>query len=137
MTHPVVTLQSALVGALLGDAALVGLVGDQGVFDAPPKGRHAPPHVVVERHNVAPRDGDLTPGHEHRVVLVAWSDTPSRKAVLAIVDRVLAVAMTAALDGDGLVVTHRRHERTETTIDAKTGFARASLSLRFFSEPVG
>lgn len=132
MTHPILQLQSALVTALVNDAALTVLIGANAVFDAPPKGRR-PPYVTIARHDVLPRDGDLTPGHDHRVLLHAWSAAASRKAVLAIAERVLAVAMSADLDTE-LVVTHRRHERTDTAIDRQTGFARAAMSLRFFTE---
>ena len=132
MTHPILSLQSALVAALVDDAALTVLIGANAVYDAPPKGRR-PPYVTIARHDVLPRDGDLAPGHDHRVLLHAWSDAASRKAVLAIAECVLAVAMSAELDGE-LVVTHRRHERTDTAIDRKTGFARAAMALRFFTE---
>lgn len=128
MSHPIMSLQAALVD----DEELLALVGAGGVADVPPKGRR-PPYVTIARHDVQPRDSDLAPGWEHRVLLQAWSPEASRKAALAIADRVLAVALDADLD-DGLVVTHRRHERTETAIDARTGFARAALALRFFTE---
>lgn len=132
MSHPILSLQAALVTALATDAALVALVGEDAVFDAPPKGRR-PPYVTVARHDVLPRDGDLAPGWDHRVLLHAWVGEASRKAVLAIADRVLAVALGAVLD-DELVVTHRQHERTDTAIDRETGFARAAIALRFFTE---
>lgn len=132
MSHPITALQVALIAALRADAGLAALVGG-GVFDAPPRGR-APPYVTIARHDLLPRDGDLAPGHEHRLLLQVLGDQPSRKAVLAIVERVLAVALDGALAPDGLVVTLRRHERTETSIDAKTGLARAAVTLRLFSE---
>lgn len=131
MTHPIVQLQAALVAALESDTALGALIGAGGVFDAPPQSR-PPPYVVVDRHDVRQRDGDLTPGQEHRVLIHCWADQPSRKAALAIAERV-----AAARDGlmpAGLSVTHSEHLRTETVIDAKTGQARAAVLLRFFSE---
>jgi hypothetical protein len=133
MSHPIVSLQLMLVAALADDAQLSALIGTSAVFDAPPKGKR-PPYVTVARHDVLPRDGDVSPGHEHRVVLHAWAAAASRKAVIAIADRVLVVAMTAVLD-DELLVTHRQHERTDTAIDRDTGFARAAIALRFFTEP--
>lgn len=132
MSHPILALQAPLVAALTADAALTALIGAAAVFDAPPKGRR-PPYVTLARHDIVPRDGDLAPGHEHRLVLHAWAAEASRKAVLAIADRVLAVAMNAPLAGE-LAVTHRAHERTETAIDRDTGFARATIALRFFTE---
>ena len=131
MSNPIVAFQAALIAAFQSDLQLMVLV-DGGIFDAPPKGER-PPYVTVARHDLAPRDGDAAPGWEHRVVLHAWAVEASRKAALAIADRVLAVALNAELDGE-LVVTHRRHVRTETVIDRGTGFARAGLELRFFTE---
>lgn len=128
--HPISLLQSALVAALKADAALAAIIGD-GVFDAPPKGRAAS-YVVIARHDVIQRDGDLTPGQEHRVLLHCWSDQPSRARALDMVERVVAVAV--GLVGAGLAVTHAEHVRTETDIDGKSGNARAAVTLRFLSE---
>ena len=131
MTHPIVALQAALVSALEADAALTALVGASGVFDAPPQQRPAP-YVVIDRHDIRQVDGDGTPGQEHRVLVHCWADRPSRKAALAIAERVMAARV--GLVPAGLVVTLAEHVRTETVIDAATGQARAAVLLRFLSE---
>ena len=131
MTHPIVSLQAALVLALEGDAALVALVGSGGVFDAPPQNRPAP-YVVIDRHDMRQTDGDTTPGQEHRVLIHCWADRPSRKAAWEIAERV--VAAKDGLVPMGLKVTLAEHMRTETVIDATTGQARAAVLLRFLSE---
>ena len=131
--HAIIALQGALVGALNADADLLALIGPGAVFDAPPKGR-AGAYIVVARHDALARDGDGAPGFEHRLLLHAWHDQPSRKAVLGVVERVVAVALDAELSGAEFAVTHAEHVRTETVIDAKTGHARAAVTLRFFSE---
>ena len=130
--HPIASLQAALVSALEVDAALAALIGGGGVFDAPPRDRPAP-YVVIDRHDLRQRDGDATPGQEHRVLLHCWSNQPSRKAALEIAERVVAVG-TGVLAPIGLTVTHVEHMRTETSIDTTTGQARAAVTLRFFSE---
>jgi hypothetical protein len=135
MTHPILSLQAILIPALRADAALIALIGVNAVFDAPPRDRH-PPYVVIARHDLLPRDGDVAPGHEHRLLLHVWAREPSRKAAVAIAERVLAVALTAPLDGPELRITHRQHERTDTAIDLGTGHARAAVVVRMFSEPV-
>lgn len=134
--HPILIVQVRLLAAFNDDAELVGLIGTDAVFDAAPKGRQ-PPYVVIARHDVLARDGDEAPGLEHRLTLNLWHGAPSRRAVLEIAERVVAVAMAAALSGDGLMVTHRAHLRTDTMIDAKTGQARAVVGLRFLSEAAG
>ena len=129
--HPISLLQGALVGALKTDPALVAITGANGVFDAAPTGRPAP-YVVIARHDMIQRDGDIAPGQEHRLLLHCWSDQASRKRALDMAERVveLAVGLTAT----GLVVSHAEHVRTDTQIDKDTGHARAAVTLRFLSE---
>jgi hypothetical protein len=127
MTHPILALQATLVAALRANPAL-------NVFDAPPAGR-GPPYVTIARHDVLPRDGDETPGHEHRVLFHAWVADASRKAVVALAETLVMRAMAASLDSAALKVTLRRHDRTDTSIDQNTGRARAAVAMTFFSEP--
>ncbi|WP_417310841.1 DUF3168 domain-containing protein [Devosia sp.] len=129
MTHPITMLQAGLVAALQADAALAGV----GVLDAPTRDTAAP-FLAIARHDLVPRDGDAAPGWEHRLAMHAWAKSPSRAEALALADRVLEVAESFEIGG--LVVTHWRHERTETAIDAETGRARALVALRFFTEAV-
>ena len=126
MTHPILALQATLVAALR-DADLV-------VVDAPPAER-TPPYVTIARHDVLPRDGDETPGHEHRLLLHAWTADASRKSAVAVAEIVVSTALGATLDSGGLRITLRRHERTDTAIHAVSGRARAAISLTFYSEP--
>jgi hypothetical protein len=126
MTHPILALQSSLVTALRE--------ADLAVFDAPPAGQ-APPYAVIARHDALPRDGDTAPGHEHRLLLHLWAADPSRKAVVTLAESAVTVVLAAELDSDDLRVTLRRHDRTDTSIDATSGRARAAIALTFFSEP--
>jgi len=123
MSHPIIELQAMLATALRAE--------DLAMFDAPPSGA-APPYLAIVRHDVAPRDGDEAPGHEHRVAIHCWAATPSRKAALALAEQVLAVGL-GPLSGP-LAVTHVVHERTETAVDGETGLARAAVVMRFFTE---
>ena len=132
MTHPIVALQTALVAALRSDPELTALIGNA-IYDAPPKGAAAP-YVVIARHDLVPRDGDAAPGSDHRIIVHAWHPDASRKAVLAIVERLVALAL-GDLAPSGLTVTNATHERTDTAIDLDTGAARAAVTLRFFTEP--
>lgn len=125
MTHPIVALQAALVAALREEL-------EPPVFDAPPRDA-APPYVAIIRHDVLPRDGDTAPGHQHRLLLHVWAADASRKSVLAIAEAVVEVALAVA--SEDLAVTLRRHDRTDTAIDAGTGRARAAIALTYFTEP--
>jgi len=126
MTHPILSLQASLVAALR--------TADIAVFDAPPAGR-TPPYVVIARHDVLPRDGDTAPGYEHRLLLHVWAAEASRRAAVMLAETVMSIALTAELDGGALQVTLRRHDRTDTSMDAATGRARAAVSMTFHSEP--
>lgn len=133
MTHPIVELQASFVAALLADSQLTTALGSAAVYDAPPKNAEAP-YVAIVRHDVLQRDGDGAPGHDHRLLIQCWHSQASRKAVLTIADRVIAVALAADLSSAGLTVTHVQHDRTDTAIDVQTGWARAAVTLRFLSE---
>jgi hypothetical protein len=125
MTHPIVVLQAALVTALRAEI-------EPPVFDAPPRDT-TPPYVTIARHDVLPRDGDGTPGHEHGLVLHVWAADASRKSVLAIAEQVVEISLAVA--SDDLTITLRRHDRTDTAIDQATGRARAAVALTYFTEP--
>ncbi|HEY8577633.1 MAG TPA: DUF3168 domain-containing protein [Devosia sp.] len=121
--HPIIEVQAQLVAALRGDAALAAIIAGA-VFDAPPRSA-APPYVVIRRHDVVQRDGDLAPVQEHRLLLQCWADQPSRRRAVEMAERVVAVALL-------LPVAHAEHVRTETSID-ETGLARASVTLRLLT----
>jgi hypothetical protein len=125
MTHPIVLLQAALVTALRAEL-------EPPVFDAPPK-ETSPPYVAITRHDVLPRDGDAALGHEHRLLLHVWTADASRKAVLAIAEEVVEIALGIA--SEDLTITLRRHDRTDTAIDQAAGRARAAIALTYFTEP--
>ena len=125
MTHPIVVLQAALVTALRAEI-------EPPVFDAPPRDT-TPPYVTIARHDVLPRNGDGTPGHEHGLVLHVWAADASRKSVLAIAEQVVGISLAVA--SDDLTITLRRHDRTDTAIDQATGRARAAVALTYFTEP--
>ncbi len=125
MTHPIVSVQAALVTALRA----AGLA----LFDTPPPDQ-LPPYVVIARHDVLPRDGDAAPGNEHRLLFQAWAADPSRKAVAALAETVVSTVLGAVLSPAGLVVTLRRHDRTDSAIDGASGRARAAVAMTVFTE---
>ena len=69
------------------------------------------------------------------MIFHAWAADASRKAVVAMAERVVAVAMGGGARWRRCVVTLRRHDRTDTAIDTATGRARAAIALTFYSEP--
>ncbi len=127
-------VQTALLTAWGADAPLALLIGEAAIFDAPPKGV-TPPYVTILRHDAVPRDGDETPGLEHRLTIHCWTPNPSRREALEIADRIERVTLMGSLAPAANAVTHRRHLRTDTVVDLATGRARAAVQLRLYSEP--
>jgi hypothetical protein len=134
MTHPIIDLQTSIIGKLNADAPLVALIGANAIFDMPPKGKTAP-YLAIIRHDLIVRDTDLTPGNDHRLQLRLWSPDPSRAKVLDAGERVIAVLISEMLSTVTLKVTTVRHQRTDTAIDLKTGRAYATMAFRILSEP--
>ncbi len=135
MVHPISDLQASIVSALSADIQLIAAIGNDAVFDMPPKGKSAP-YIVILRHDLIAHDADISPGHDHRIQIQIWHNDPSRAAVLVLVDRVIEVMAGTDLSSLTLNVSHIQHDRTETAIDRKSGQARALLTFRVFSEPV-
>jgi hypothetical protein len=127
-------LQAALVSALAADPAVASAIGSDGILDAPPQGRH-PPYLAISRHDALNRDADLAPGADHRMSLTIWVPRASRATALAIAADVTRVALFALGDPAGWRITHRHHERTDSEIEPRRGWTRATLRLRFFTEP--
>ena len=74
--------------------------------------------MVIARHDVLPRDGDVAPGHEHRVLVHRLGARAEPQAALEMAERVVAVALACATRaGDAAA-----HERTDTAIDGETGW---------------
>ncbi len=134
MAHCIIELQTALVFALKNDAQLVALLGGEAIYDAPPKAKDTP-FVAMVRHDVLSKDGDEAQSFEHRLLIHCWHFDASRKKVLAIVERVIKIALSADLSSVNLIVTHAQHDRSNTMIDGQSGKAKAAIALKFFSEP--
>lgn len=134
MSHPITHLQTQFIAALDADSTLFALIGADAVFDHPPKAKTSP-YVCMARHDLLSRNTDAAPGHEHRVQFDIWFPKPDRTGALAIAERVVDTLLAADLDDAELIVTHRRHVRTDTRIEPKSGHARASIQMLFLTEP--
>ena len=134
MTHPIIELQTKIIGVLNADAALSALIGAAGIFDMPPKASSGA-HIVIVRHDILSRDFDIAPGNDHRIQLRAWVDQANRADALELVDRVVQVIESANLSTAGLKVTNIHHQPTDTAVARKTGRANATVTFSIFSEP--
>lgn len=87
MTSAAADLQKALFSALIGDAALSALIGENKVFD------HAPadiafPYLTFGRTSVFDWSTGTESGTEQLFTLHIWSKTKGKKETLEIIDAV-------------------------------------------------
>lgn len=109
-------------------AALAGVGGVTGVYDAPPADA-ASPYLVIGGDLVSDWSTKTETGHEHRVSVNVWDAGPGAapaKAVMGVVETALA-AMTGARDGHRLVSV--RLVRTLVLTDAE-GWTQGIIEFR-------
>ncbi len=135
MAHAIIELQTKLVAALKADMQLISLLGNDAIFDAPPKNNKAP-FVAIIRHDVITKDGDEAPTNEHQLLLHCRHNNVSRKAVLEIAQRVIITILGGDFSSANQHVTYANHIKTQTMIDNKSSTALAAISFKFLSEPI-
>lgn len=94
-TNSSLALQKAVHSALAADAGLAAIVGAN-VYDDVPQGT-AFPYVVIGDVTTRDWSTQTQAGHEHIVVIHAWSKQRGRREVQMIIERIDAVLDDAAL----------------------------------------
>jgi len=123
-------LQKALYAVLAGDAALTGLVGEEGIFDRRMTGKPMPYLVIADIVT-----NDFGPdAEEHVVGIEAWSDGDGRKEVQTIVAHVKRLLHDAALDLSGAVLVNLQHRSVRIRREPKTKAFVAEMSFRAVTE---
>jgi len=135
MTHAIIDLQTSILSKLNADTALISMIGNNGIFDMPPKGKSGT-YMVVFRHDLLAHDFDMAPGNEHRIIFKIWHPEPNRSGVLAPAERLVLVLTGQDLSTPTLIVSTVFHQRTDSAINIKSGHASATIAFRIFSEPV-
>lgn len=85
-----VALQTALFGALSGDALLATLVPG-GIHDAPPPGTPQGTYVILGNEEVIDRSDSTGPGAEHRVLISVLSNASGFSTAKAAAERIGAI----------------------------------------------
>jgi len=97
MSDPSFALQSAVLTALGADSALQALIGTPArIFDDPPRGTPFP-YVTFGNATVRAWDTATDRGHEHTLLLHAWSRQGGRKEAKAILSAVYDILHESAL----------------------------------------
>jgi hypothetical protein len=131
--NPALALVQAMRAALLGDTALMALLGGGHVFDEPPRGEQA---LGVIFASVETRDWSVMDqkAHEHFVVIDVGTNERGRSQAQAICSRIEAV-----LDNAVLVLTDHRLINLRVIFCSvarmKTDKFGATLRFRAATEP--
>lgn len=128
------TLQSAIHGALTGDATLLTLLGGPRVYDGAPQAA-AFPYVTFGQSNATDWSATEGDGEEHIVTLHVWSETGRRKEVLAIMAAIRTVLheATPALTGHRLI--NLRQEFADVRRESDGEIVHGTLRYRAVTEP--
>lgn len=127
-------LQKAIFARLSGDAALLALVGPEGVADRRLAERRLP-LVAIAAIDSADRSTATEDGEDHAVTLEIWSEAAGHREVQAIAAAVRAALHDAALALDGHHLVLLLHRDTRLRRDGKTRFHRADMRFRAVTEP--
>ncbi|MDQ0319604.1 hypothetical protein QO002_001742 [Pararhizobium capsulatum DSM 1112] len=127
-------LQKAIYLRLQGDAALVALVGADGVRDRVVTGAQRP---FVQIASLESRDASTASetGEEHLVTLEVRTGEGGNREAQVIASRVRSLLDDTALELDGFVLVGIAHRRTRIGRDANAKGHLAEMVFRAVTEP--
>jgi hypothetical protein len=102
MTPSNVALRAAIHTALRGDSALAAVLGDNRIYDEPPRNA-AFPYVTLGEARLMDSSGDGSETQEHQLTLHAWSRQGGHREA-----HVIAGALLQALDDAPLSLEDNR-----------------------------
>ena len=133
MTAPAAELQKAIFAALNTDAALIGLLGGNRIFD------HAPanvgfPYVTFGKTSVYDWSTGTEKGSEHLFTLHVWSKAKGKKEVLDLMEAARARLDDASLALDAHHLVALRLEFAEARFDDDLSVHHGLLRFRALVE---
>lgn len=135
MTAPLEALKRAVHARLVGDAALVTLLGGAKIHDHPPPGLRFP-YVTFGNATVDDWSAAEEEGFEILLTMHGWSRETGARQVLAIADRLRQLLHRAPPAADGFRLVDLLLVRCETGYEADAAVHHAALDFRALMEPV-
>jgi hypothetical protein len=131
-----VDLQRCIYRSLIGDEALVALLGGPRVYDGAPR-RAAFPYVTIDE--IATRDWstDSGAGFEHVVRLSAWSRHGGKREVHQLLDAIRDRLHDAALAMEDATLINLRFESSSAGDDGDGETFRGIVRFRAVTERAG
>lgn len=134
MSSPAWELQKAVHGALVGDAALVALLGGARVHDAVPRNAIFP-YVTIAAIATNDWSTGTEPGSEHTLMLRAWSKAGGEREVHLVLDAIRGLLHEASLALAGHRLVNLRCETSEATRGEDGETWRGTARFRAVTEP--
>lgn len=116
-------------------AALAGIEGLSGVFDAPPADA-APPYLVIGPELIIDWSTKTETGHEHRVQLRLWDEGRSAARIKPLLGRVEAALAGLSGSADGHRMVSSRLVRT-LVLTGDDGWTQGLIEFRLRSVATG
>ncbi len=133
-TNSSLALQKAIHAALAADAGLAAILGPR-VYDDVPQGTSFP-YVVIGDVTTRDWSTQTQQGHEHIVVIHAWSNQRGRREVQMIIERLDAVLDGAALTLDDHQLINLRVVFWTALRDLDGATYHGVVRLRAVTEPL-
>jgi hypothetical protein len=133
MADPVHALKSAILTHLIGDTALLTLIGGPRLFENAPRGMPRPYVTFTQAISLDWSTASDT-GHETSLLLSIWSDEPGLAQGLAIAERIGLLLHDAALSLTGHRLINLRVLSHEVRGPVKEAQQRVTLKLRAVTE---
>jgi len=131
---PLLALRAGLIARFSGDAALAVLLGGKvRLHDEPPRGS-VPVYALFGEAEIADDSVDGAERHRHSHAIAVIAKPGSVRTALDAAERMAALLADAALPLQGCRLVTLRVRAIKATRDARTGEARASLTLEAVTE---
>lgn len=128
------SLQRAIYDVLVGDAAILDLLGAPRIYDAVPD-NSAFPYLTLGQSSVADWSTGSEAGEEHRLTLHVWSRAAGRREAQELMAALRAALHGRALGLDGHRLVNLRHELSDVRREPDGVTTRATLRFRAVTEP--
>ncbi len=135
MTAPAFALQTAICERLGDDAALAGLLADEGIYDAPVAGARFP-YVTFGRATGSDWSSAQERGQEVFLTLQVWSNRRGRSETAGIVERIDECLRDWTPEMDGLRLVLLDRDLVEIRYDSDLSIYRGSVRYRALLEEV-
>ena len=131
---PLLALRAGLIARFSGDAALAALLGGKvRLHDEPPRGS-VPVYAVFGEAEIVDDSVDGAERHRHSHVIAIIAQPGSVRTALDAAERMAALLTDAALPLQGCRLVTLRVRAIKASRDARTGEARATLTIEAVTE---